>query len=158
MTEVIIRSYRRRDRDAMMRITETSFDGFCLDANMDEHFGRVNETTWQERKHDAVDYDLHRNADDAIVAELDGEIAGFVCTRIYRDLSIGHVANLAVAQDSQGRGIGKMLIRAALDHFRDRAMRYARIETLERNERGRKLYPQFGFQEIGRQIYFMQEL
>ena len=158
MTEVIIRRYRRRDRDAVLRITETSFGGFCLDTNMDDHFGHVANTTGQERKRDAVDYDLHRNSEDAIVAELDGEVAGFVCTRIYRDLSIGHVANLAVAEDFQGRGIGKMLIRAALDHFRDRSMRYARIETLEQNERARKLYPQFGLREVGRQVYYMQEL
>lgn len=158
MSDVRIRKYRRGDREAVLRITQESFDGFCIDANMEEHFGRIANTTWQQRKRDGIDYDLRRNRDNAFVAELDGQVVGYICTRIYRDLATGHVANMAVAKDWQGHGIGKMLMRAALDHFRDCGMRYARIETLEQNYKGQQLYPAFGFKEIGRQIFYLREL
>jgi ribosomal protein S18 acetylase RimI-like enzyme len=158
MSEPTVRKYRRRDRPAVMRITEESFEGFCLDCNMEEHFGTIAETTWQDRKRAGIDYDLRRNPGHALVAELDGRVVGYVCTRIYREHSTGHVANMAVARDYQGRGVGRMLMQRALEHFRDCGMRYARVETLEQNYKGRKLYPAFGFKEIGRQVYFLREL
>lgn len=158
MSEAKIRKYRRGDRQAVLRITEESFEEVCLDANMQKHFGRIASTTWQERKRNGIDHDLRHNPEHALVAEMDGQVVGFVCTRTYQDVATGHVANLAVAKDYQGRGVGKMLLRAALDHFRDCGMRYARIETLEQNDRAQKLYPVFGFKEIGRQVYYLREL
>jgi ribosomal protein S18 acetylase RimI-like enzyme len=65
---------------------------------------------------------------------------------------------MAVAASYQGLGVGKALIGHALEHFRKRGMRYARIETLQQNYKGQKLYPSFGFTEIGRQIYYLREL
>lgn len=158
MSDILIRKYRRSDRDAVLRITEESFDGFCLDKNMEDNFGPIANTTWQERKREGIDYDLRRNTEDVLVAELDGEVVGFVCTRLYHQHRTGHVANMAVAKDHQGCGVGKALMRRALDHFRKRGMRYARVETLEQNFKGQKLYPAFGFKEIGRQVYYLREL
>jgi len=158
MAEAIVRKYRRRDRDAILEITAQSFGGACLDSNIEQHFGAIARTTWQERKQRGIDHDLRHNARHVLVAELDGLVVGYVCTRVYRDMAVGHLANMAVARQYQGRGIGKMLIRASLDHFRRLGLKYARIETLEQNATGRHLYPAFGFKEVGRQIFFFREL
>jgi len=158
MGEIIVRKYRRRDRDAIMRITRTSFQDMCLDSVMERHFGRIAGTTWQERKEDGIDWDLRHRPEHVLVAEIDGEVVGYMCTRLYYDYSIGHVANLAVACEHQGKGVGKKLMAAALEHFRRCGMRYARVETLDENYKGRKLYPAFGFKEVGRQIYYFREL
>jgi ribosomal protein S18 acetylase RimI-like enzyme len=156
--EIAIRDLRKSDAEDVLRITDESFEGFCLDSNMERQFGRIAGTTWQERKRESIDYDLQRNPEHAFVAEVDGQVVGFVCTRVYPDESIGHVANIAVAKQYQGRGIGKRLMQTALSHFRECGMRYARIETLEQNYKGQKLYPAFGFKEIGRQIFYLREL
>ena len=158
MAEVSIRKYRRRDRSAVLRITDQSFGGFCVDSNMEDHFGRIAGSNWQQRKRAAILYDLKRNPRHCLIAEEDDEVVGYCCTRIYKDLSTGHIANMAVDRLYQGRGIGKKLMRAALEHFRDQGMDYARIETMEQNETGKHLYPAFGFKEIGRQIFFFREL
>ncbi|NIN10186.1 MAG: GNAT family N-acetyltransferase [Gemmatimonadales bacterium] len=158
MSEFTIRPYRRRDRRAILRITETSFEGFCLDGNIEDAFGPISGTTWQERKRAGIDHDLRQNPEHTFVAEADGEPVGYVCTRIYRTTRVGHVANVAVDRRYQGRGIGKALLRGALEHFRQCGMRYARIETLEQNYRGRSLYPSLGFEEVGRQVFFFREL
>ena len=45
-----------------------------------------------------------------------------------------------------------------MQHFRDEGMEYARIETLQQNERGRRFYPKLGFEEVGRQVFYVKEL
>ncbi len=158
MSAPVIRRCKRRDRKAVLRITEESFGGFCLDSNIEERFGQLAGTTWRDRKRAGVDYDLRQNAEHAFVAEIGGEVVGYVCGRIYRSTGIGHVANMAVDPDYQGRGIGRSLLEKALEHFRECGMRYARIETLEQNYKGRRLYPSLGFEEVGRQVFYFREL
>ena len=120
-------------------------------------FGKISDR-WQQLKKDAVDYDLTGNPDCAYVAEGGGRVVGFVCNRLYRHRSVGHVTNIAVTAAFQGRGIGKALIEESLRCFREKGMRYARIETLEQNAKALKFYPSLGFREVGRQIYYFKEL
>ena len=157
-TDVTIRRYARRDRAAVLEITRSSFGGFCLESGMEEKFGLLDGTDWAERKCAGIDYDLRRHPEHALVAVAGGRVVGFVCTRVYSDYSIGHVANMAVHKDSQGQGIGRALLEAALHQFRRQGLRYARIETLEHNARGRELYPSCGFTEVGRQIFYFREI
>ena len=156
--EIVVRKFRRSDRTAVLAITEDSFGGFCMEANMEEHFGPIAGSTWSERKREGIDFDLRRYAAHTFVAEVDGEVVGYVATRLYSSVLTGHVANMAVARRCQGIGVGKALMRAALDHFRQEGMRYARVETLEQNAKGQHIYPAFGFKEIGRQIFYFREL
>ena len=62
------------------------------------------------------------------------------------------------AGQSIGRGIGRRLIEHALQHFRGAGLTHARIETLEQNPVGQKLYPSLGFREIARQIHYGMRL
>ena len=155
---ILVRKFRRADHRAILDITEDSFGGFCLEANMEKHFGPIAGTSWSERKRDGIGYDLRRHPNDTFVAEVDGEVAGYVATRLYSSILTGHVANMAVRRSFQGIGVGKALMRAALDHFRREGMQYARVETLEQNFKGQRFYPGCGFKEIGRQIFYFREL
>jgi ribosomal protein S18 acetylase RimI-like enzyme len=152
-----IRKYHSRDRAAVLAIAAESFAGVCLDENIEKAFGPVG-ADWREHKKDSVDYDLVNSPSDTLVAVADGEVIGFVCNRVYHSRSLGHVANLAVATQHQGKGVGKALMQATFAHFRKIGLQYARIETLEQNERGQKFYPSLGFQEIGRQIFYFTKL
>ena len=156
--DVTIRQYRRRDRSAVLEITGRAFNGRCLECNVEERFGTVGGDRWQERKKSGIQYDLKHRPRDTLVAEVDGQVVGFVCTRLYRSRSIGHVANLAVAPEYQGQGIGRSLVEAALDHFRNHGMKHARVETLANNEKARGLYPKLDFEEVARRIYYFREL
>lgn len=156
--QVTIRLYRKTDRPEVLDIAEASFEGVCLEHVMEQDFGRIGGASWQERKKKGIDYDLKRRSRDALVAEADGQVVGFVCTRLYHKRSIGHVANLAVAPDYQGQGVGRSLVDAAVRHLRDRGMDYARVETLEHNEKAGNLYRSSGFEEIARRVYYFREL
>ena len=85
-------------------------------------------------------------------------MVGFACNRLYRHRSVGHVTNVAVTPEFQGKGVGKALIDASLERFREKGARYVRIETLQQNAKGLNCYPSLGFKEVGRQVYFFKEL
>ena len=156
--QFVVRKYRRSDRDRVLAITADSFGEVCLEANMEAQFGLIAGTTWTERKQDGIDFDLRRYASHTFVAEAGEEVVGYIATRLYSNVLTGHIANMAVDRRFQGLGIGKGLMQAALDHFRQEGMQYARIETLEQNPRGQHIYPSFGFKEVGRQIFYFREL
>ncbi|MCD6415107.1 MAG: GNAT family N-acetyltransferase [Planctomycetes bacterium] len=158
MPEVLIRPYSKRDRKSILSITDRAFEGFCLDSSIEKKFGRLGGTNWQERKRASIEQDLRRNPEHAFVAESDGELIGYLCARLYRTTRIGHVANMALAPQWQNRGVGRMLLNQALDHFRRYGLKFARIETLADNERGRHLYDSAGFEEVGRQVFYFREL
>lgn len=155
--QIVTRPYRRRDREAVLRIAAESFRGVCIDESIEKQFGPIGDT-WQEHKKQTVDYDLVNNPMGAFVAEAGGKVIGFVCTRLQRYRLTGHVANLAVVAEFQGMGVGKALMAASLEYFRESGMLYARIETLEQNVKARSFYPALGFKEVARQIYYFTEL
>ena len=65
---------------------------------------------------------------------------------------------MAVSAEFRGLGWGKWLIKHALNHFRSNGLTHARIETLQQNAQGNKLYPSLGFQEVARQVHFCMKL
>jgi ribosomal-protein-alanine N-acetyltransferase len=62
----------------------------------------------------------------------------------------GQIANLAVAVDACGQGIGKQLLDKALDEGRARGIEAVYLEVRDSNQRARQLYRSRGFEEVGR--------
>ena len=92
------------------------------------------------------------------MAEVDGEVVGYITTTTDQTSGMGRIPNLAVDASYQGKGIGKALINAAMDRFRNAGMEYAKIETLATNETGGGLYPRAGFKEVVRQIHYVMKM
>ena len=62
----------------------------------------------------------------------------------------GEVANLAVAPDARGQGIGSALLEGLLADAASRGVTRVFLEVRESNQRARRLYSAAGFTEIGR--------
>jgi len=84
-----------------------------------------------------------------LVAELDGEVVGFVDARLqcspdamHRDLTYCHVAEIAVSSRHQGQGIGAQLLSAAEDWGRAKGAEFASLEYLAVNTRASTFYQQ----------------
>lgn len=82
---------------------------------------------------------------DCVVAEIEGQIAGFIVSRsVYQEREI---LNLAVAPEWRRRGVAKALLEHQLaqggTHF---------LEVRESNLAAQALYRQFGFHEVGRRF------
>lgn len=154
----MIRKYQPYDLDTLREITVICFENVSIDKNIEDRFGVIEGVDWKQRKMSHIDDDVAANPDGLFVAEIDGEIAGYITTRINRCTKIGGIPNLAVLPKFQRRGLGKQLINTALAYLKDENMCYAKIETLAQNEIGSAFYPKMGFAEVARQIHYIQPL
>jgi len=77
-----------------------------------------------------------------------GHVAGYVVAWFAADE--GEIANLAVAPPRWGSGVGRRLLDAALDAAAARGVAAVYLEVRDSNERARRLYGAFGFEEVGR--------
>ena len=157
-TNFVIRRYQESDRAALKEITVLAFDGVSVDQNIERKYGVIAGKNWQFRKGRHIEWDISAYAAGIFVAEVDGRAAGYIATRPDYDTRIGAIPDMAVHPDHQGKGIGTALIRTALDYLTSLGMQFVRIETLEQNAVGQKLYPRMGFQEIARQIHYIMPL
>lgn len=62
----------------------------------------------------------------------------------------GEIANLAVAADAQGHGVGGLLLDSAVAEAERRGTRVLYLEVRESNQAARALYGSRGFEEAGR--------
>ena len=153
-----IRKYRESDLKTLKNITAVCFDGVSIDQNIEQRFGPVAAREWQWRKTRHIDADVAANADGIFVACSDSEPVGYITTRVDVEAKMGGIPNYAVLPSFQKRGIGKLLVEAALAHFRSCGMECVRIETLEQNEVGKHFYPKLGFELVATQYHYAMRL
>ena len=155
----MIRPYRPDDLEALKRITAICFEEVSIDRNIEERFGLIAGRDWRFRKLRHIDDDVAGDrAKGVFVWEEEGEVVGYITTRIDPKSKIGGIPNIAVLPATQGRGIGRQLLAHGLAHMRAEGMECAKIETLAQNPIGSHLYPSLGFEEVARQVHFLMRL
>ena len=154
-----IRVFQSSDLPRLQEITAQTFGPVSIDRNMESQLGPFGQGDWQTRKVNAIAADCRAQPDGVFVAvDEQSAIVGYVTTRLNHTSGIGWIPNLAVDPSHQGKGLGRALLEHALQFFRERKMSVAKIETLEQNPIGQKLYPSLGFKEVARQIHFAMRL
>ncbi len=83
------------------------------------------------------------------VAEEGGQPLGFIHVETTTDYftreAHGHVSDLVVAREGEGRGVGRALMAAAEAWARDRRYRLMSLNVFEDNHRARALYERLGY-------------
>lgn len=156
-----IRPYREEDRERLKEITVAAFASpdVSIDWRIEERFGVLNGADWAARKRQSIDADCDAHPEGILVAEADdGQVVGYVTTRLNLVSRLGWIPNLAVDLTYQRSGIGRKLLEAALEYLRAAGMTHAKIETLASNERGQAFYPSIGFVEVARQIHYVKRI
>lgn len=77
-----------------------------------------------------------------------GGVLGYVVAWFVADQ--GEIANIAVAPDQRGHGVGRALLDAALGEAAGRGISAVFLEVRDSNQRARELYASRGFEEVGR--------
>ena len=127
-----IRKCPDADLDIVKEITAICFDGVSIDQNIEKEFGPIAGHGWRWRKKRHIDADVDAHADGMFVAEVDGEVVGYITTRVDEEAKIGGIPNYAVLPRHQRKGIGLKLVETAIEHLKGEGMAYIRIETLEK--------------------------
>lgn len=96
-----------------------------------------------------VFFDERRRPEAVLVAELQGQVSGYVAVRPASPLpSHAHVllvGGLGVDPAAQGRGVGRALVEAAVGEARARGARKLALRVLGGNATARRLYERCGF-------------
>ncbi|GBD10099.1 N-alpha-acetyltransferase RimI [Candidatus Thermoflexus japonica] len=80
-----------------------------------------------------------------------GRVVGYAMVRRFRPGVEGWlIANVAVAPEFRGRGIGRALVSACLEYARAHGARWAALQVRADNAPALRLYRSLGFVEIGR--------
>lgn len=91
---------------------------------------------------------LEERRGDSLAAEIDGVLAGTVCAAPARDRrwpDWGEIVALYLLPAYQRRGIGTLLLRAALDRLRERGFEKVYLWVAEKNTSARRFYEAQGF-------------
>ncbi len=154
-----IRPYRADDLARVLELTAEGFVVHSLERQIDQAYPDVRPgADWCEAKCGEVAEEIRRHSEGCFVAEMDGEVVGYVTTLVRVDRLQGRIPNLATDRRARNLGIGRALLERALADFRERGLKIARIETLADNEVGNHLYRSVGFAEIVRQVHFAMKL
>ena len=88
--------------------------------------------------------DAYLSAGDVLVADEDGEIVGHV-QLVAGDRADLELKSMAVAEGHRGRGVGRALVEAALQHCRDRGAPRITVSTAAADTGNLRFYQRQGF-------------
>jgi len=98
------------------------------------------------------DWDARHLAEHRLVAELDGEVAGWVAVVPYSSRAayrgVGE-ESVYVAQRARGRGVGRALLEALLESARAGGLWTLQAGVFPENEASLALHRSLGFREVG---------
>jgi ribosomal protein S18 acetylase RimI-like enzyme len=126
----VIRPARSSDTDDILRINAVSFGPF-----------------WQYD--DAVVLAWVLSSDRAIVAEVQGRVAGFAVTTQGLAGNYAHLIRVATDFAYRGRGVGRQLVVDAIQFARDASAPGLALNTQSSNRISRRLYESLGFRQTG---------
>ena len=122
-----------------------------------EELGLLDRATWSVR-HEVMPrpapphppfFDERHHVGDYLVAELGRRIVGYVrlglSTPLASNAHVRQIQGLTVAHGARGRGVGRALVRAAVEEARRRGARRITLRVLGHNTPARRLYASEGF-------------
>jgi ribosomal-protein-alanine N-acetyltransferase len=91
-----------------------------------------------------------------IVAMKENQVIGYAGMWIIIDE--GHITNIAVLPELQGKKIGSLLVEALVEEAKKRQLVGLTLEVRKSNEKAQKLYFKYGFEESGIRKNYYQDM
>jgi ribosomal protein S18 acetylase RimI-like enzyme len=91
--------------------------------------------------------------DTVLVAEYEGQLAGYICFRCERDKR-GLIVLAGVAKSARKKGVGSLLVREADAGFEQRGARDVSVVTQGSNIPAQRLYNSFGYFPVSVDLWF----
>jgi len=130
MSDVILRQATSNDLDALIQLEHRSF--------REDRISRRSFRRFLEMPRDRL-----------IVAELDGQLAGYCLVLMNAATRLARIYSIAVSPDARGRGIGEKLVQEAEKEAVDAGRIVMRLEVREDNDAAIALYRRLGYRQFG---------
>lgn len=103
---------------------------------------------------------MKKSGEPPLVATLDRHVVGLCgvhrSTMVHRDAPVGRISPLVVAEEAQGRGIGRMLVEAAEEWCRKRGCKLVEVTSNDRRVEAHAFYRHMGYERTS--IRFVKNL
>ena len=143
-----VRMCRREDAPALRAIAKTSYHDsrFYYDSKFPRHLCDSLYETWIEKSCEGY-------ADAVLVTEFERQPKGYISCHLLGEQK-GKIGLIGVAADSQGKGLGHVLIRESLRWFSQHGVEQVTVVTQGRNFTAQRLYEEFGFLTKSVQLWY----
>jgi len=150
----VIRTYREEDEEQIVALTQVAWAGATVWQTIEARYGPRGGKPWWEHKLHPILECARTRQECFLVAEWEGQIAGYATFSLDPESRIGTVGNNAVHPDLRGRGIGSALHEAVLRRIVDAGMEMIQVTTTEPLTNAQRMYERHGFQELIRSITY----
>jgi ribosomal protein S18 acetylase RimI-like enzyme len=154
---LVVRDMRPGEEAFVVDLTLSIWDKVSVAKDITDRFGSLNGHPWTDHKADQILAEVNK-ADAVLIGDLVGSPVAFATLLYDRKYATGAVGHLGVARGIQDKGLGRAMLRECVARMKRDGMKYARIDTLVRNERGAHLYQSEGFEEIARTMHMFRVL
>jgi mycothiol synthase len=142
---VAVRSYRPdHDRSSWLEVNNRAFRG------------HPDQGRWTVADLRAREAEPWFDPDGFLLHEIDGRLAAFCWTKVHvgHDPPLGEIYVIGVDPDFQGRGLGRELTRAGLDHLTERGLEVGMLYVEDDQETAVGLYRDLGFHIHHEDVFF----
>ena len=132
VVEPTIRPFREADEPDVVRLSLRAWapvHASMRDVMGDEIFERLHGEDWRRRQQQDVEKVLRDGMSEVRVAEVEGQVVGFVTAVVDAATRLGEVYMVAVDPDFQDRGLGTQLTDVATEWLREEGMSAVMIST-----------------------------
>ncbi len=144
--ELIYLRKPQAEREREARIKELSFREMTKDdiEAMAEIEQKCFSSPWSPQM---IEEDYNNKLSYHIICELEGEIIGYA--GLWHVINEGHITNIAISPDHQGKGYGGRLMEEMINLANSKEMIGLTLEVRESNEKAIGLYEKYGFETEG---------
>ena len=132
-SEVILRDLQPGDVESAAQIAVAAWEpifGYFRSVMGEEMLSLCYPHGWQEVKETQVRGACRgEGGASVVVAEVDGQVVGFISYYIQRTATVAEIGNNAVHPDWQGHGIGPQMYEHVFQRLRERGVQVVRVRT-----------------------------
>jgi ribosomal protein S18 acetylase RimI-like enzyme len=151
-----IRKATDGDHAVLESLVIDSFEPITWQKQLDENFGPLNGRDWRERWTARLQKIFRTQ--EVLIGESGAELAAMASGTVDREAALGFIDVLAVGRRFQGRGFGREMLQAMMQHFQGLGCQYVHLDCLTNNDVGNSLYEREGFQEVARHIRWFRKI